>query len=1230
MNYRKASASQWPAVANISGAGATTTSYTVTNLDNGDEYIFRIHAVSASQSGPWSEEVRATPGTTPTPTSTPTPTPTGTLTPTPTDTPTPTGTLTPTPSGPPFAPAISRVVAGSGQITIHYTAVSGVTRYEFQHRKTGESWPDTSPEVTVRDTDTSYTITGLENGVEYQARMRAHNSRGPSDWSIVLNRDTPANTPTPNNTPTEGLSKPANLRAEAGNRQVTLTWDDPGDGTIRGYRLNYRKASASQWPAVFNIPGSGATTTSYTVTNLDNGDEYIFRIHAVSASQSGPWSEEVRATPGTTPTSTPTPTPTGTLTPTPSGPPFTPAISRVVAGAGQITIRYTSVSGVTRYEFQHRKAGESWPDTSPEVTVRDTDTSYTITGLENGATYQVRMRAYNSRGPSNWSITLTRDTPTDTPTPTVAPPNPPAIKWNVPGNGQLAIHYQAVSGITRYEFQHRKTGESWPDTSPVVTVKDTDTSYTITGLENGVAYDYRMRAYNDGGSSGWSTTGTSRMLPADTPTPTPTGTLTPTPTPTPTNTPTDTPTPTNTPIPTSTPTPTPTPAMLANLRATTGDRQITLRWDDPKDASITGYYLQQRKPGEPWPARTEIPGPTTHTITGLNNGEAYEFRISAVNSNGSSIWSAMLSARPKEGHSKPVGLRAVAGNGEVTLSWDDPGDASITEYRLNYRKASSSHWPAVVNIPGAGATTRSYTVTNLDNGDEYIFRIHAGSVGQSSPWSEEVRATPDGTLPTSTPTPTPTGTLMPTPTAGLSKPANLRAEAGNRQVTLTWDDPGDRTIGGYRLNYRKASASQWPAVLNIPGAGATTTSYTVTNLDNGDEYIFRIHVVSASQSGPWSEEVRAMPGTTPTPTPTGTLTPTPLRPPPVPEFSRVVAGSGQITINYRAMSGVTRYEFQHRKAGESWPDSSPVVTVKDTDTSYTITRLENGVEYQVRMRAHNSRGPSPWSILLIRETRANTPTPTPTNTPTDMPANTPTPTPTNTPTDTPADTPMPHPIVVQGYLPPPADPTPTPTRRVVAAATSTPTPTATTAPASPTRTPTPTAMPTTMPTPTATAPALPTGTPTPTMLPAEMLLRTPTATRRAIPTRTPTPVAMLTATATPPTRAPTATATTPPTSRHTATATATAAPTATPLLPDRALDAVRPEPTATTAAPALAAAEPTATPVPPPTATAIPPTPTPPAPPVSAGGVNWLLWVVIGLVVVALAAGGVYLYRRRQ
>ena len=120
----------------------------------------------------------------------------------------------------------------------------------------------------------------------------------------------------------------------------------------------------------------------------------------------------------------------------------------------------------------------------------------------------------------------------------------------------------------------------------------------------------------------------------------------------------------------------------------------------------------------------------------------------------------------------PTGLTATAGDGSVTLAWNDAADSSITgyEYQVNHNDTGTgnlSGWGSWQSIADSDADSTSHTVTGLTNGKDYRFKLRAVSAGgaskpapRSAPWY--VAATPQEPQPTPTPTSTPTPTLTAT------------------------------------------------------------------------------------------------------------------------------------------------------------------------------------------------------------------------------------------------------------------------------------------------------------------------------------------------------------------------------------------------------------------------------------------------------------------------------------
>ena len=91
----------------------------------------------------------------------------------------------------------------------------------------------------------------------------------------------------------------------------------------------------------------------------------------------------------------------------------------------------------------------------------------------------------------------------------------------------------------------------------------------------------------------------------------------------------------------------------------------------------------------------------------------------------------------------PSGLAAVAGNTQVTLSWDDPSNSDIAGYQYRRGTGDTVTWDDWVTISNSDADTTSHTVTGLTNGTEYSFQIRAVWSGVAGTTSTTVTATPE-------------------------------------------------------------------------------------------------------------------------------------------------------------------------------------------------------------------------------------------------------------------------------------------------------------------------------------------------------------------------------------------------------------------------------------------------------------------------------------------------------
>jgi len=165
---------------------------------------------------------------------------------------------------------------------------------------------------------------------------------------------------------------PATPSATAGDAQVVISWAAVSGAT--SYKLYWARGGSVDTNSSMIPIASGVT---YTHTLLDNGFAYIYRLAAVNATGDSALS--------------------GTASATPVPPvPVAPTIS-AVAGNAQVTINWTSISGVSYYKLYWSTSSGITTGNSTLINAL-TGTSYLHTGRTNGTPYYYKMSAVNAGG----------------------------------------------------------------------------------------------------------------------------------------------------------------------------------------------------------------------------------------------------------------------------------------------------------------------------------------------------------------------------------------------------------------------------------------------------------------------------------------------------------------------------------------------------------------------------------------------------------------------------------------------------------------------------------------------------------------------------------------------------------------------------------------------------------------------------------------------------------------
>ena len=180
--------------------------------------------------------------------------------------------------------------------------------------------------------------------------------------------------------------------------------------------------------------------------------------------------------------------------------------------------------------------------------------------------------------------------------------------------------------------------------------------------------------------------------------------------------------------------PTEPPARPTGLSATASHDSVTLTWDDPGDDSITGYVILRRvrvnNTGGDFSELVADTGTaaTTYTDDTVAAGITYTYRIKAINGAGTSErsrWSHIdVPAAPVP--DQPTGLEATVSHGQVVLTWDDPGDDSITGYVILRRvRENDTGGDFSVLVADTGTAALTYTDDTVAAGLTYTYRIKA-------------------------------------------------------------------------------------------------------------------------------------------------------------------------------------------------------------------------------------------------------------------------------------------------------------------------------------------------------------------------------------------------------------------------------------------------------------------------------------------------------------------------
>ena len=797
---------------------STSTSATVTGLTKGSSYSFRVSAVNANGAGSSTSLAGIIPATVPAST------------------------------------AISSETHVATSVTLNWSAPVDnggrvITDYVVQYKLSSDTtWSTFADGVS---TSVASTVTALTRGQSYDFQVAAVNVEGTGTFGTGITA-IPSVVPA---VPT-GLASPSHLSTS-----VDLTWTAPTDDggrSITDYVVEYQLGTGT-----WSLFSDGVSvSTSATVTSLTRGSTYSFRVSAKNANGAGSAVVLSSIIPATVPAA-----------------PVIASMSAPVAGSSAVA-NFTAFDNGGRAidQMQYRLDGGSWISATTWSA-----TTVTISGLTNGQTYAVEIRAHNADGYGSGSNS-SNVTPATTPT----APTVDAVNRPVEGS-KLSVAFTAADGQGREvtSYQYSLNGSTWLNRADGQTT--TSPLVISTGLTNGTSYSVQIRALNAQGAGAVSNSLT--QVPGTVP---------------------------------SAPT-------VSRLEPSNGGLGVVFTAPASNGGLVVSNYEYSLNDGQTWIARSPSAITSPWIITGLTNGTSYSVLLRAVNAQGGGAASSSLSATPASLPSSPTissVTRPVAG-GSLSVDFVAPtsnGGAPITKYQ--YSVNGGVTW--FERTDAVGPTTSPMLISSLVNGTSYQVTIRAANAQGSGVSSQIYMATP-ATVPS-----VPSSVSADTPVEGQSADIYFTTGASN----------GD-AITGYE--YSINNGTTWVSRSD----GFTVESpISIDGLTNGTTYSVRIRAVNGQGSGIASASISVVPATVPD----------------APSIASLVVSEASfkvtVTPGNNGGASITGYAYS-LDGGVSWG------TWSSSLGNYKVVSATAGVTYSVVVRASNRQGNS--SVSAPRNVRVGDP-----------------------------------------------------------------------------------------------------------------------------------------------------------------------------------------------------------------------------------------------------------------
>lgn len=431
------------------------------------------------------------------------------------------------------------------------------------------------------------------------------------------------------------------IGAERSDDSITLTWEASCPADM--YELDICRNGKWQMAA-------RTSDTSYVVTGLDADTVCEFRIYSFRGEEYSS-SAYLRA-----------------YTDGVSGKPDAVTGVKAVPAERSVELSWDKSEKADSYEVDVYLGGK-WT-----YLTKTTACSYTAVGLSPNTSYEFKIFAFNGDEYSS-SVTVSATTLANTGIPDTVK----NVKATITDRS-VTLSWDKSEKADSYEIDIYKNGK-WTYVD-----KFADCSYTISGLSESTAYEFKIFAFNGGDYSRSAKVKVMTLANTNKP------------------------------------------PSVTGVKAVSTESSVTLSWDKHEKADC--YEVDIYKNGK-WTYADKVTE-CSCTVSGLAADTEYQFKVFAfVGEDYSSSVRIKAATLKSDAPERVSGAAAVPSAGSVTLSWDKSEDADSYEIDI-YR---NGHWELLTNT-----TNTTYTAAGLEAGVTYKFRIYAFKGDKYSP-SVSVEAT---------------------------------------------------------------------------------------------------------------------------------------------------------------------------------------------------------------------------------------------------------------------------------------------------------------------------------------------------------------------------------------------------------------------------------------------------------------------------------------------------------